>query len=80
MMLVYLEVAEVKMNEKRIDFDKMMAEIKTIQRSDPTNNRLNETMLYLMGQRFKNIDEYLLCYYKLKIHFFDKAPTMVNYI
>ena len=66
------------MNEERIDFDKMMAEIKTIQRSDPMNKRLNETMFHLMGQRFKNIDEYLLCHYKLKIHFFDKAPTVMN--
>ena len=66
------------MNEERRDFDKMMAEIKTIQRSGPTNKRLNETMFSLMRQRFKNIDEYLLCHYKLKTHFFDKAPTVMN--
>ena len=78
MMLIYLEAAEAKMNEKRIDFDKVMAEIKTIQRFGPTNKTLNETMFHLMRQRFKNIDEYLLCHYKLKIHFFDKASTVMN--
>ena len=78
MMLVYLKVAEAKMDEKRIDFDKMMAESKTIQRSGPINRRLSETMFNLMRQRFKNIDEYLLCHCKLKTYFFDKAPTVMN--
>ena len=50
MILVYLEAAEAKMNEKRIDFDKMMAEIKTIQRSGPINRRLSEAMFNLMRQ------------------------------
>ena len=36
MMLVYLEAAEAKMNEKRIDFDKMMTEMKNIQHSGST--------------------------------------------
>ena len=76
-MLVYLEIPEVKMNQIRIDFDKMMTEMKIIERSGPKKS-LNKTMFNLMGQRFTNIDEYLLCHYKLKVHFFDKAPAVMN--
>ena len=80
-MLVYLEIPEVKTNEIRIYmyFDKMMTEMKIIQRSGPKKS-LNETMFNLMGQQSKSIDEYLLCHYKLKAHFFDKAPSVMNQI
>ena len=38
MTLVYLGVVDTKMNEDRMNFDKLMTEIKSIQRSSPSNN------------------------------------------
>lgn len=78
MMLVYIELAEAKMNEYRLQYDKFMSDMKMNQRSGPVNQTLNETMLNLMEERFKNINEHLICLYRLKIHFFDNAPTVMN--
>lgn len=73
MILVYLAVAETNINESRINFDKLMSEMSFNQKSATINRKLNETMLYLMEERFKNINEHLIGLYRLKLRFFRQS-------
>ena len=69
MMLVYLETAETKMNEKQRNFDSLMHQLR---------DKLTPNMLHLLEQRFTLFDTQLKEMYELKIRFFVKAPTVKN--
>ncbi|CAF3430834.1 unnamed protein product [Rotaria socialis] len=75
MILVYLAVAETKMNEYRINYDKLMSELQLNQKSGSIHQKLNEKMFNLMEERFKNINEHLIRLYRLKICFFRQCSN-----
>lgn len=77
-MLVYIAVAETKMNEYRKYHDILTNKMKDIQRTGPIHKQFNETMLNLLEERFKNMNQHFINLYRLKIRFFDKAPTILN--
>ncbi|CAF1336883.1 unnamed protein product [Rotaria sordida] len=78
MMLVYIAVAETKMNETKEKFNKDMADMQDIQHSGPHTKRLTQNMVAIMNRRFQNINERLVNLYKLKLHYFDVAPMAKN--
>ncbi|CAF3376490.1 unnamed protein product [Rotaria sp. Silwood2] len=78
MMMVYIATVETKMNEYQKKFDIDLAKMKENQHTDPSDKKLTRTMLDIMERRFKNINERLMCLYKLKLRFFVKAPTVKN--
>ncbi|CAF1571120.1 unnamed protein product, partial [Rotaria sordida] len=78
MMMIYVTTAETKMNEYEKKFDTDLAKMKENQCSGPSHKKLTQTMLNIMERRFKNINERLICLYKLKLRFFVNAPTVKN--
>ncbi|CAF3713728.1 unnamed protein product [Rotaria sp. Silwood1] len=78
MMLVYIDLAETKMNETKEKFNKVRIDMQHIQHSGPPTKRLTENMISIMEKRFKNINERLLHLYKMKLHYFDVAPMVKN--
>ncbi|CAF4488794.1 unnamed protein product [Rotaria sp. Silwood2] len=78
MMIVYITTAEAKMDQYQKKFDTEMAKMKENQCTGPPDKKLTLTMLNIMERRFKNINERLMCLYKLKLRFFVKAPTVKN--
>ena len=79
MMLVHIALAETKFSECQNKFEKEMKEMKKNQQCGGTfNERSTRSLVDLMNVRFKNLDEHLMRLYKMKLNFFDRAPTGVN--
>ncbi|CAF3485867.1 unnamed protein product [Rotaria socialis] len=78
MMLVYIAIAETKYNEWQTKFDKAMNDMKKNLTREFIPEKLNQSMLDTLHRRFKNLDERLITFYNLKLHFFEQAPTVMN--
>lgn len=78
MMLVYMAAAELKANELTEKFDKDMAMMKRSVNDYHTSEKLNEKMLDILNRRLNNLDQRLQTIYKLKLSFFERAPTEMN--
>lgn len=78
MMLVYTTTAEHILSEKEKIFENNMISMKRRQQNDSLDEKLTQKMMDILEKRFKNINERLLCLYKLKIRFFVSAPTIKN--
>jgi predicted nucleotide-binding protein (sugar kinase/HSP70/actin superfamily) len=46
--------------------------------SDAIHTKLTRTVVNILNQYFKNINEYIAQLYKLNLHFFVKAPMVKN--
>ena len=73
MMALYIGVAEVKMQECQLQFDQNVAELRSADR------QLSGTMVNIVKQRFKNIDERFQYLYKLKIRFLEEQTNRRKY-
>ncbi|CAF2972146.1 unnamed protein product [Rotaria sp. Silwood2] len=78
MMLVYITVAEIKMNETKEKFNKVLTDMQDTQHSGPDSKRLTKNMISIMERHFKNINERIIHLYKMKLHYFDVAPMVKN--
>jgi hypothetical protein len=80
MMLVYIGIAEVNYRERAMKFDTELASVNDQQRTGPAHKKLTGTMMDLLHRRLRNTNHRLTDLYKLKLHFFGKAPTAANSI
>ncbi|CAF3329341.1 unnamed protein product [Rotaria socialis] len=78
MMLVYIAIAETKYNEWQIKFDKAINDMKKNLTRELIPENLTQSMLDIMYRRFQNLDERLISSYKLKLNFFEQAPTYLS--
>ncbi|CAF1500204.1 unnamed protein product [Adineta steineri] len=78
MMMIYIQTAEAKFDEYRKKFDTNMANYEDNQRSGVTHRKLSQSMLKILNERFKSINQYVTKLYRLKIDFFVKAPMVKN--
>lgn len=78
MILIYIAMAETKLNECYEKWNRAMNEFKQSLKIDMPFETLDQKMIDIMYRRFKNLDERLLKLYNLKLHFFDVAPTVTN--
>ena len=78
MMAIYIATAEAKMNECKMKFDTDLAQMKQYQRTGAPHKKLTGTMINIMERHFLNNNERFVRLYKLKVHFFVKAPTVMN--
>ena len=78
MIAIYIATVEAKLNEFKMKFDTDLAQMKQYQRSDAPHKNLIGTMIHLMERRFLDNNERFIRLYKLKVHFFVKAPTAMN--
>lgn len=67
MMSLYITVAEVKMRECQLNFDKDLKNMRSNPRSISIYLRLSEAMLDLLEQRYKNMEKRFEYLYNLKI-------------
>ena len=70
MMLVSVAVAEAKMDETQKKFDDERSTIKNDQQSGSVYKKLTSTIMYILEQRFHNIERHLIHLYQLKLPFF----------
>lgn len=75
---LHIQIAEIKMNEKQMTFDRSMNQMRENQATRPDQEILDEHMLETMEERFRLIFQYLQRLFQLKMNFFDKAPTAMN--
>jgi len=75
LMSFYIDIAEVKMQECQMKFDKTIVRMRPDQRSTMNTQRLSPPMLKLVEQRFKNIDERLEHLFNLKIRFLNEKTV-----
>ena len=76
MMIFYVKAEEAQMNEKNKKFDTDLAQMKHDRSHGSPDKKLTDTMLEILKRRFQNINERLIKIYKLKLHFFVKAPIV----
>ena len=78
MMLVYVMTEETKLTEMKVKFDADLSQMKEYQRTGASFKKLTESMIRIMGEGFKNIDERFHSLYQLKLRFFEHAPMIKN--
>ncbi|CAF2121842.1 unnamed protein product [Rotaria magnacalcarata] len=78
MILIYIAAAEAKMNEWKDKFDTDLAAMKEYLVRGASHKKLHRAMVDILYRRFRNLDERLMCLYKLNLRFFDIAPTVKN--
>lgn len=78
MMIVNVAIAEAKVKELTEKFDKDMHDMRDNQLIAASHQRFSQQMMSIMEQRFKILNERLLCLYKLKLRFFELAPMAKN--
>lgn len=79
-MAIYIATVEAKMNEFKMKFDTDLVQMKQYQRSGAAHKKLTGIMINIMERHFLNNNERFVRLYKLKLHFFVKAPTVMNQI
>lgn len=72
MMALYINIAEAKMHECQLKFVQDTVQMRPDQRSTTTDQRLSQSMIHIVEQRFKNIDERLQYLYNLKRRFLEE--------
>jgi hypothetical protein len=59
-------------------FDTDQAAVTRYQRSGASHKKLTAVMINIMERHFLNNNERFIRLYKLKVHFFVKAPAVMN--
>ncbi len=77
MMALYIAIAEVKMHECELKFNKDRVQMRPDQRSTTSDRRLSQPMIDLIERRFKNMDERLQYLYKSKMRFLHQKKMSV---
>jgi hypothetical protein len=80
MMLIYIGTIEANYRENAMRYDTELASVNDQQRTGPAHKKLAGTMMDLLHRRLRNTNQRLTDLYKLKLHFFGKAPTAANSI
>jgi hypothetical protein len=80
MMLIYIGTIEANYRENAMRYDTELASVNDQQRTGLAHKKLTGTMMDLLHRRFRNTNQRLTDLYKLKLHFFGKAPTVANSI
>jgi hypothetical protein len=78
LMLVYIEMAEAKMHEAQLTFDREYRGIQQKRATGQWHERLSPPMLDLIERQFQYLHQHLQRLYELKVSFFVKAPTVKN--
>ncbi|CAF1632507.1 unnamed protein product [Rotaria sordida] len=75
MMQVYVEAAEFRANQYRLQFNNAMNKLKENESTHLSDRILTKVMFDIMIKRFNNISEHLVSVYKLKVRAFTKLRT-----
>ncbi|CAF3929452.1 unnamed protein product, partial [Rotaria sordida] len=75
MMQVYVEAAEFRANQYRLQFNNAMNKLKENESTHLSDRILTKVMFDIMIKRFNNISEHLVSVYKLKLRAFTKLRT-----
>ena len=76
MMSLYIAVADAKMQECQLNFDKDIVRMRPDHHSTTTYLRLSEAMLEIIERRFKHIEQRHECLYQLKVRLLKKKKNI----
>ncbi len=68
----HISIAEAKMHECQLKFNQDTVQMRPNQSSTTADKRLNQSMINIIEQRFKNIDERFEYLFNVKISFLEK--------